>query len=80
MVYATEKSEKLGHLLKLLIQHEEKLFTLKKKLAKRLYPLVVICNTILITFCFLEFIILQFQNIFAEFGTRLPPFTRFIII
>jgi type IV pilus assembly protein PilC len=75
-----EQSGKLDTVLKHIATYMEKRETQKRKVIKALfYPLTVLAIAIIVTSILLIFVVPQFQEMFANFGAKLPAYTQMVI-
>jgi len=80
LVDAGEKAGALETLLEKVATYKEKTESIKKKIKKALtYPVAVIFVAIIVTAIILIFVIPQFEEMFANFGSDLPAFTRMVV-
>ena len=80
LVFVGEKSGTLPFILNDLVQYQETMATLKKKIKHALtYPIAVLILAGIITLGLLLFVIPQFQSLFQNVGAELPSFTRAVI-
>jgi type IV pilus assembly protein PilC len=80
LIEAGEQSGTLGKMLMQLADYQEKMLTLRAKIAKALfYPAAVAVIATLITIGLLIFVVPQFKIIFTSFGAQLPGFTQVVI-
>ncbi len=80
LTHAGEQSGTLTTLLSELADYQKRMLTLKNKVAKALfYPIIVLVIAVCITTGLLVFVVPQFQNVFANFGAKLPWFTQCVI-
>jgi type IV pilus assembly protein PilC len=80
MVAAGEIGGVLDVILQRLAEFMEKAERLKRRvIGAMIYPLMVIVVAVLIVTGIMLFIIPSFQEIFADFGVKLPPVTIFLI-
>jgi type IV pilus assembly protein PilC len=80
LVQAGEQAGVLETLLDKIATYKEKTESLKGKIKKALfYPAAVITVAIVVTAIIMIFVIPQFQELFASFGSDLPAFTVMVI-
>lgn len=80
LVQAGEQAGVLESLLDKIATYKEKTESLKGKIKKALfYPAAVIAVAILVTAIIMIFVIPQFKELFASFGSDLPAFTVFVV-
>ncbi len=80
LVSTGEQSGKLDELLQRIATYKEKTEELKRKIKKALmYPAAVVVAAILVTTILMVFVIPKFKGFYADFGARLPAFTRWVI-
>jgi len=80
LVRAGESAGVLETVLETVANYKENIEALKGKIKKALfYPAAVIAVAILVTSVILMFVIPEFENTFASFGTELPAFTQMIM-
>ncbi|CAM4468137.1 MAG: Type II secretion system protein F [Legionellaceae bacterium] len=76
-----EYTGSLDIMLTRIASHKEKMELLKKRVQKALfYPATIMSIALTITLFLILFIIPQFDLLFKNFGSELPPFTQFIIL
>lgn len=80
LIHAGEQSGTLGQMMKQLADYQEKMLSLRAKIKKSLfYPTTVAIVALLVTVGLLIFIVPQFENIFNNFGAKLPLFTQAVL-
>ena len=80
LIHIGEQSGTLDTILLYITTYLEKTQKQKQKICKALiYPTSVIIITLIVTIVLLFFVIPQFEELFANFGAKLPSYTRFII-
>src|SRR5208283_5254530 len=67
-------------ILKRLAEFQERAQSLKRKVkGAMVYPIFVVTFAVGILFFIMKFIVPNFQKIFKDFGTDLPPITKLLI-
>ena len=80
LVHAGEQAGVLEELLHKIATYKEKTESLKGKIKKALfYPVAVIIVAFVVTAIIMIFVIPQFENLFASFGSDLPAFTKLVV-
>jgi len=80
LVQAGEQAGVLETLLDKIATYKEKTESLKGKIKKALfYPVAVIVIAIVITAIIMIFVVPQFKDLFASFGSELPAFTQMVV-
>lgn len=80
LVAIGELSGSLDLMLEKIANYREKMLHLKQQIHKALfYPAIIMLIAIIITSALLLFIVPQFENLFKNFGARLPAATQIII-
>jgi len=80
LVQAGEQAGVLETLLDKIATYKEKTESLKGKIKKALfYPVAVIVVAIVITAIIMIFVVPQFKDLFASFGSELPAFTQMVV-
>jgi type IV pilus assembly protein PilC len=80
LVKAGESAGVLDTILDEIASYKERIESIKGKIKKALYyPIAVIGVAIIVSAILLVYVIPQFEDIFASFGSQLPAFTQMII-
>jgi type IV pilus assembly protein PilC len=80
LVDSGEQSGTLETMLDRIATYKEKTDSLKRKIKKAMYyPIAVVMVAIAVTCILLIKVVPTFQELFASFGAKLPPFTQFIL-
>ena len=80
LVAAGESAGVLETVLDTIATYKENLEALKGKIKKALfYPAAVVAVALLVSSILLVFVIPQFEDVFAGFGTELPAFTKMVV-
>jgi len=80
LVKAGESAGVLDTILDNIATHKERIESIKGKIRKALYyPAAVIAVAVIVSSILLIFVIPQFEQVFASFGSDLPAFTRMIV-
>jgi type IV pilus assembly protein PilC len=80
LVKAGESAGVLDTILDNIATHKERIESIKGKIRKALYyPAAVIAVAIIVSSILLIFVIPQFEQVFASFGSDLPAFTRMVV-
>jgi type IV pilus assembly protein PilC len=80
LVKAGESAGVLDTILDNIATHKERIESIKGKIRKALYyPAAVITVAVLVSSILLIFVIPQFEQVFASFGSDLPAFTRMVV-
>lgn len=81
LIKAGEKSGTLDKILQRLAGYLEKTESLKRKVKKALtYPAAIMSIAFIVSAILLIFVVPQFQQMFASFGSQLPFFTRMVVV
>jgi len=80
LVDSGEQSGTLETMLDRIATYKEKTDSLKRKIKKAMYyPIAVVLVAVIVTCILLIKVVPTFQELFASFGAKLPPFTQFIL-
>ncbi len=80
LIKAGESAGVLDTILDEIASYKERIESIKGKIKKALYyPIAVIGVAIIVSAILLIYVIPQFENIFASFGSALPAFTQTVI-
>jgi type IV pilus assembly protein PilC len=80
LIKAGESAGVLDTILDEIATYKERIESIKGKIKKALYyPIAVIGVAVIVSSILLVYVIPQFENIFASFGSSLPTFTQVII-
>ena len=76
MIHAGESGGTMTHVLQRMADYYDRREELQRKVKRALaYPIFVVCFIVLVIMALMIFVVPRFQEIFASFGSKLPPFT-----